>query len=119
MTRRLFLAMAMAWGLAMATASAAAPADSLELERELQNLSWPRFRAVVEAIPKLRAEVDRYGPLGWQYVRANYRTHSWKKNIDRLDDEQRRQLAALVQNAKGRGTAISASVSPQVPPRKD
>lgn len=108
MTRRLFLAVAMAWGLAMATASTAAPSDSLELEKELQSLSWPRFRAVVEAIPKLRDEVDRYGPLGWQYVRANYRTHSWKKNIDRLDAEQRRQLAVLVQNAKGTGKAQPA-----------
>jgi hypothetical protein len=99
--------LALALWLAMANAYAADLPDSLKLEKELQSLSWPGFRSVVEAIPKLKAEVDRHGQFGWQYVRANYRIHPWKKNIDRLEPDQRRQLAALVQKAKGSGSAKS------------
>lgn len=74
--------------------------DSTQLEHDMQSLPWPKFKTVVEAVPKLRASVDAYGPFGWQYVEKNYRSHGWKKNIDRLDDEQRQQLADLVRRAK-------------------
>lgn len=80
--------------------------ESGRLEKELQQLEWPQFRAVVEAVPKLKADVDAYGPLGWQYVQARYRTYRWKKNIDKLDPEQREQLAELIRKTKkGDGTA--------------
>jgi len=98
----------MALGLAAASASGADMADSLQLERELQSLSWPRFRTVVEGIPKLRAEVDRHGQFGWQYVRANYRTYPWKRNIDRLDPDQKQELALLIRTAKAPGAVPPA-----------
>lgn len=98
--KRLFV-LALALWLAVNSAFAADLPDSIKLEKELQSLSWPGFLAVVEAIPKLKAEIDRHGQFGWQYVRANYRNHAWKKNIDRLDPDQRRQLATLIQRAKG------------------
>lgn len=87
-------------------ASAAVRADapsSLQLERELQRLNWDQFRTVIRAVPKLKADVDAYGPLGWQYVHENYKTYGWKRNIDKLDDERKRQLAELIQKVKGGG----------------
>lgn len=83
--------------------SAVPPAlpDSQQIEKDLQRLPWPQFRSVIEAIPKLKADVDAYGPFGWQYVKANYQTHGWKKNVDRLDDAQKRQLVELIRSAKG------------------
>ena len=74
--------------------------DSARLEKELQQLDWKQFKSAVEAIPKLKADVDAYGPLGWQYVEANYKTYGWKKSIDKLDDAQKKQLAELIQAAK-------------------
>lgn len=81
-------------------ATTAALPDSAQIEKDLQRLPWPRFRTVIEAIPKMKAEVDAYGPMGWDYVRAHYRTHHWKKNVDRLDAAQRRQLVDLIRNAQ-------------------
>lgn len=80
-------------------------ATSERLEKELQQLDWKQFKAVVSAVPKLKADVDAYGPLGWQYVQANYRTYRWKKTIDKLDPAQREQLAELVRNARRDGGA--------------
>jgi pyruvate/2-oxoglutarate dehydrogenase complex dihydrolipoamide acyltransferase (E2) component len=77
-----------------------AAADSLKLEKSLQSLNWPQFRSVVEAVPKLKADVDAYGELGWQYVQMNYKNYRWRKSINRLSDEQRQQLAALIQDAR-------------------
>lgn len=85
---------------APATVASSHAIDSTQLEHDMQSLPWPKFKSVVEAVPKMKASVDAYGPLGWQYVEKNYRSHGWKKNIDRLDDEQRQQLAQLVQRAK-------------------
>lgn len=75
--------------------------DSRQIEQDLQRLPWPQFRSVIEAIPKLKADVDAFGSFGWQYVKANYQTHGWKKNVDRLDDAQKRQLVELIRAAKG------------------
>ena len=74
--------------------------DSSQMEKGLQHLNWKQFRSVIEAVPKLKADVDAYGPLGWQYVQANYTAYGWKKSIDRLDDNQKHQLAELIQIAK-------------------
>ena len=74
--------------------------DSSQLEQDLQHLSWKQFKSVIESVPKLKADVDAYGPLGWQYVQNNYAKYGWKKNIDRLDDMQKQQLAELIQTAK-------------------
>jgi hypothetical protein len=74
--------------------------DSSQLEQDLQHLNWKQFRLVIESVPKLKADVDAYGPLGWQYVQANYAKYGWKKNIDKLDGVQRQQLADLIQTAK-------------------
>lgn len=73
---------------------------SSQMEKDLQQLNWKQFRSVIESVPKLKADVDAYGPLGWQYVQANYTSYGWKKNIDRLDDAQKKQLADLIQAAK-------------------
>jgi hypothetical protein len=76
--------------------------DGKRLERELQGLDWEQFRAVIEAIPKLKADVDAYGPAGWEFVKGRYKTHAWKKNIDRLDDAEKQKLAALIDDAERR-----------------
>ncbi len=72
---------------------------SQQLEKELQQLPWKQFRSVIESIPKMKAEVEAYGPIGLQYVEARYKTYSWKKSIDKLDDSQKRQLADLIRQA--------------------
>lgn len=98
------LAIALSFGTVQAQADGAstgiAAPDSAALEKSLQSLDWGQFKSVVEAIPKLKADVDAYGPLGWQYVEANYRTYGWKRSIDKLDEEQKRQLASLIESAK-------------------
>lgn len=80
----------------------AAP-DSRQLEKDLQSLNWKQFRSVVEAIPPIRAEVDRYGPLGWQYVQQHYKTYPWKKSIDQLANWQKIELARLIERARKSG----------------
>ena len=74
--------------------------DSLQMEKELQHLPWKQFRQVVESVPKLKADVEAYGPIGWTYVQQNYQTYGWKKNIDKLNEEQRKQLADLILRAR-------------------
>lgn len=76
------------------------PISSKALEQELQSLSWEQFKFVINSVPKLRAEVDAYGPLGWQYVRRNYRSYSWSKRIGKLDQKRRRELQALIAQAR-------------------
>ncbi|MDD5248907.1 MAG: hypothetical protein PHY45_07975 [Rhodocyclaceae bacterium] len=75
--------------------------DSAHLERALQGLSWEQFRAVIEAIPKLKADVEAYGPAGWEYVKRRYKTYAWRKNIDKLDSDEKKKLAALIESAAG------------------
>ena len=81
---------------------AAAPAipDSKQLEGELQRLDWKQFRAVVESVPKLKAGVDAYGALGWDYVRQRYATYGWQKKIDKLDATEKLQLAGLIRKVQ-------------------
>ncbi len=76
--------------------------NSRELERELQQLNWKQFEAVVKGVPKLRAQVDAYGPLGWQYVREHYQTYGWRRSIDKLDEQQKLDLKALIARTRGR-----------------
>ena len=71
------------------------------MEKELQSLPWKQFRAIIESIPKMKADVEAYGPIGWQFVQANYQSYGWKKNIDKLDETQKKRLAELIQIAKG------------------
>ena len=78
-----------------------AEVDSAKMEKDLQRLPWKQFRSVVESEPKLKAGIDAYGPAGWQFVQANYRTYGWKRNIDKLDERQKKQLAEKIQRAKG------------------
>ncbi len=70
--------------------------DSEQLEFELQHMSWEKFRSVIEAIPKLKADVEAYGPAGWKYVELRYKTFRWKKSIDKLDDGQKQLLTDLI-----------------------
>ncbi|WP_301100498.1 hypothetical protein [Propionivibrio sp.] len=74
--------------------------DSGKMEKDLQGLPWKEFKAVVESEPRLKAGIDAYGPLGWQFVQANYRSYGWKKNIDRLDDRQKQHLAEKIRIAQ-------------------
>jgi hypothetical protein len=74
--------------------------DSAQMEADLQHLPWPQFRAVIESVPKMKSSVEAYGPIGWQYVRANYTTYAWKQRIDKLDDEQKQRLAERIHLAK-------------------
>lgn len=74
--------------------------DPADLERQLQGLEWEQFRQVVYSIPKLKSGVDAYGPLGWEFVRANYRQYAWQKKIAKLSDEERGRLAHLIQEAR-------------------
>jgi hypothetical protein len=95
----LLLAVAAAQAGAAAPAAAARP-DSGRMERDMQRLPWKQFRSVIESIPKLKADIEAYGPFGWEYVRANYATYAWHRNIDKLDDDQRQRLAELIRAAK-------------------
>lgn len=79
---------------------AASVPDSAQLEADLQRMPWEQFKAVISAVPKMKADVDAYGAAGWQYVKARYKTHPWKKNIDKLDADQRKQLADLIRKSK-------------------
>lgn len=74
--------------------------DSKQLEAELQGLPWKQFRSVIEAVPKLKADVEQYGSAGWTYVKASYKTYGWRKNIDRLSPEQKNRLAESIVRAK-------------------
>ncbi|MGE5489897.1 MAG: hypothetical protein ACM31P_01280 [Actinomycetota bacterium] len=85
---------------ATASHETAASADNEQLEKALQSLNWDQFKAVVEAIPKLKADVDAYGPLGWQYVQANYRNYPWRKSIRKLHEPQKKRLAELIDVAR-------------------
>jgi len=74
--------------------------DSKQLESELQHLPWDKFRLVIESVPKLKADVEAYGPAGWRYVETRYRTYGWKKGIDKLDDNEKRLLADRIKQAR-------------------
>ncbi len=74
--------------------------DSRKLEKDLQSLNWKQFRFVIEAIPPIRAEVNKYGPLGWQYVQQHYKTYPWKRSIDRMAVWQKIELARLIDSAR-------------------
>jgi hypothetical protein len=74
--------------------------DARKMEKDLQQLPWKRFRSVVEAVPKMKASIEAFGPIGWQFVQTNYTTYGWKRNIDKLDDAQKKRLAELIQTAK-------------------
>lgn len=113
MAARLLLAVAVLAGLVAVSPAAAAdragparpaaapqPPDSMQMQKDLQRLTWKQFRAVIEAVPKLREDVEAYGEAGWKYVQARYATYPWKKKIDKLDPDQRRQLADLIRRAK-------------------
>lgn len=75
-------------------------ADSKQMEADLQRLPWKQFRSVIEAVPKMRAQVEAYGTIGWQIVQANYTRYHWQKNIDKLDEVQKQQLVELIRAAK-------------------
>lgn len=96
--KRLFFGFAAALWLGIGLA--AATPDSKQLEAELQTLPWKQFRAVIESVPNLKADVEQYGSAGWAYVKATYKTYGWKKNIDRLSPEQKNRLAELIGKAK-------------------
>lgn len=83
-----------------ATPASPSGPDAAQMESDLQHLSWKKFRAVIEAVPKMKANVEAYGPIGWQYVQANYTSYGWKKSIDKLDEIQKKHLAKLIQAAK-------------------
>ena len=83
-----------------ARATTCAP-DSRQIEKALQHLPWKPFRSIVESIPALKSGIDAYGPMGWKIVQANYTTYPWKKNIDKLDELQKKRLIESIQNAKG------------------
>ena len=74
--------------------------DSKQIESDLQSLPWKQFRSVIESVPKLKADVEAYGPAGWKYVEARYKTYGWKKGIDKLDDDEKQRLADLIKLAK-------------------
>ena len=75
--------------------------DNKQIENDLQHLPWKQFRSIVESIPALKSGIDAYGPMGWKMVQANYTTYPWKKNIDKLDDLQKKRLIESIQHAKG------------------
>lgn len=89
-------------------AERALDASPQALERQLQSLPWEQFRAVVESEPKLKADVDAYGPLGWAYVQKKYRTYPWSRNIERLEPERRQQLATKIR------AVIESSAAPHM-----
>jgi len=84
-----------------AVAKELAPVPTSEtLEKNLQSLTWPQFKFVVNAVPKLKAKVDAYGKAGWHYVHSHYRTYAWKKSIAKFSPQEKKQLADLIRQAK-------------------
>jgi hypothetical protein len=79
--------------------------DSGKMEKDLQRLPWKQFRTVVESEPRLKAGIEAYGPIGWQFVEANYRNYGWKRNIDKLDASQKKRLAEQIRRVSGRAGA--------------
>ena len=84
-----------------AAAAASSVPDSQQMSDALRKLPWSSFRSIIEAVPKLSAGVDAYGPAGWEFVRENYKAYNWKKKIDKLDVAQKQQLAELIRKAQG------------------
>lgn len=82
------------------------------LEHQLQSLPWELFRTVVESEPKLKADVDAYGPLGWAYIQKKYRAHPWSRNLERLDLERRHQLATTIQTLMERAGDVPPEAAP-------
>lgn len=80
--------------------TAAEHAEAERLEKSLQGLNWEQFRTVVNSIPKLKADVDAYGSFGWEFVKANYQQHKWRKNILKMDAGQRKQLDQLIRKTQ-------------------
>jgi len=80
--------------------AAAGSLDNEQLEKAVQSLSWGQFKSVLTAIPKLKADVDAFGPLGWQYVQANYKTYPWRKSIRKLKEPEKKQLSELIDEAR-------------------
>lgn len=76
------------------------PISSKFLEQQIQSLNWEQFKHVVHAVPKLRAEVDAYGPLGWQYVERNYRRYAWSRSINKMEAERRQELQGLIDQVR-------------------
>jgi hypothetical protein len=97
-------------GIALAEDEPSTP-RAIALEKDLQNLPWEQFRAVIVAIPKLKASVDVYGALGWQFVQSRYAAHNWRKGIDKLDEVQKQQLADLIRQARS-GIPSRSSTTP-------
>lgn len=87
-------------GVKSAISAKAAIPGSETLEKELQNLTWPQFRFVVQSIPKLKAKVDAYGPTGWRYVQSRYQTYAWRNSIEKFTPEERKKLHALINQAR-------------------
>lgn len=108
--------------VAVLPAFAAESASPKDIERQLQALPWEQFRAVIESEPKLKADVDKYGPLGWAFVRGRYQTHPWAENIERLDASRRHQLVAAIRKARHGVPGVAQAQSqppapePVVPP---
>jgi hypothetical protein len=74
--------------------------DSKQLEKDLQLLNWKQFRWVIESVPRLKAGVEAYGPMGWKYVQAKYPTYPWRNSIDKLDASEKGQLVDLILRAR-------------------
>ncbi len=57
----------LAAALLAGSAVAADVPDSAAMEKALQSLPWERFKAVITSVPKMKADVDAYGPMGWEF----------------------------------------------------
>lgn len=90
----------LAAALLAVSAFAADLPDSAVMEKELQTLPWQQFKAIVSSVPTMKADVDAYGPMGWEFVKKNYKTHGWKKNIDKLDAAQKQRLAEMIRKSR-------------------
>lgn len=76
-------------------------ADILKFEKDLQRLPWNKFRSIIEAVPSLKADVERYGPSGWKYVEVNFQSYRWRRNISKLKGDQMELLGNLIKQAQG------------------
>jgi hypothetical protein len=101
-----------AWGDASSPAGCApeasppcAPAipqlDPVELEKGLQALSWEQLVRVFQAVPKLKEQYDRLSDFERSILQQRYAHHAWRRNVAKLDDAQRLQLAELIEKIRG------------------
>lgn len=80
--------------------------DPVELEKGLQALSWVQLVQVFQAVPKLKEQYDRLSDFERSILQQRYARHAWRRNVAKLDDAQRIQLADLIEKIRSNPSSM-------------